>query len=64
MIPILHVFLLLPGKQGSPGSFATSAAYIRACFDPNMGPKLAKAAAAASPDGKNVLPDYSKYIKR
>jgi hypothetical protein len=47
----------VPSKN--PGSkFATSAAYINACFDPAMAPVLAN-----SPDSK-LLPSYNKYIRR
>jgi len=48
-------------KQTVANSFATSSAYVKACFDPSLAPKLA---GPASSDGRSMLPNYGKYMKR
>ena len=61
----INFLILFPGKaSAATAKFATSSEYIKACFNPQLAPKLAAASASLGNTSKNLLPDYSKYLKR
>ena len=50
------------GKVGAVNKFASSADYVKACFaGSSLGTKMGEANASGT---NNLLPDYSKYVKR
>ena len=51
--------ILILGKTGGVNKFANSADYVKACFGANT-----KLGQASTPGTNNLLPDYSKYVKR